>query len=100
MVNGEGHVVQTELASAQRVELLVVAIVFQIFANKTFNLYTDSQYIFNALQLLETIQYVMIHNKEVKMLFQQIQNAYSEEDYNDLWGIAKHIKACSKAKML
>lgn len=47
LVNGEGHVVQT---SAQRVELLAVPIVFQPFA---FNEYIDSQYIFNALQVLE-----------------------------------------------
>lgn len=73
MVNGEGHVVQTELASAQRVQLLVVAIVFQLFANKTFNLYTDNQYIFKALQLLQTIQYIMTRNKQVKLLLQQIQ---------------------------
>lgn len=73
MVNDEGHVVQTELASAQRVQLLVVAIVFQLFANKTFNLYTDNQYIFKALQLLETIQYIMTRNKQVKLLLQQIQ---------------------------
>ena len=41
VVNGEGHVVQTEFASAQTVKLQAVAIVFQLLANRVFNLYTD-----------------------------------------------------------
>ena len=51
--SGEGHMVQTEPTSAQIVELWAVALVFEKFANKAFNLFTDSQYIYNALQVLE-----------------------------------------------
>lgn len=42
VVNGEVLVVYTEPASAQVVELRAIAILFQLLANKAFNLYTDS----------------------------------------------------------
>ena len=75
VVNGKGHVVQAESASVQIVGLQSVATVFHLLANKAFNLYTDSQYIFNALQVLETIPHIGTSNKQVNMLFQKIQNA-------------------------
>ena len=40
VVKGKRHAVQTEPASAQIVELKVIALVFQNFANEAFNLYT------------------------------------------------------------
>ena len=52
VVDGKGYVMQTNLSSAQIVELGAVAVVVQLFANKGFNLHTDSQYIFKALQFI------------------------------------------------
>ena len=75
VVNGKGHVVQTEPASAQIVELRAVALVFKNFDNKAFNLYTDSRYIYEALRILETVSYIATGNEQVKILFQQIQKA-------------------------
>ena len=48
---------------------------FKNFANKAFNLYTGSQYIYNAFQILEIVTYIGTSNKQVKILFQQIQEA-------------------------
>ena len=72
VVNGKGHVVQTEPASAQIVELWAVALIFKNFANNAFNLYTDSRYIYEALQILETVSYIGTSNEQIKILFQQI----------------------------
>ena len=55
VVDGKGYIIQTELVSAQIVGLQTVAVVFQFFADKAFNLYTDSHYIFKALQVIETV---------------------------------------------
>lgn len=52
--NQNPTVIQTSPASAQIVELRAVAAVFQIFAQRPLNLYTDSQYIAKALIILET----------------------------------------------
>lgn len=50
VADGKGYVVQTDLASVHIVELRAVAVLFQLFANKAFNLYTDSHYIFKDLR--------------------------------------------------
>lgn len=78
VVNGKRLVVQREPASDQIVELWAVGIVFQLFADKAFNLYTHSQYIFNARKVLETILCITIHNEQVKVMFHQIQNAIQQ----------------------
>lgn len=60
---------QKELDLAQIVELQAVAVVFQLSANNAFTLYTDSHYLFKALQILETVLCTGASNKKVKMLF-------------------------------
>ena len=45
VVNGERHIVQTEPASLQIVELQAVTIVLQLFADMAFKLHADSEYI-------------------------------------------------------
>ena len=69
-----------------------MAVVFQHFANEAFNLYTDSQYICTALQVLETIPYIGTSNKQVKMLFQQIQEVMQQRTLSCFVG---HIRAHS-----
>ena len=66
---------------------------FQLFADKAFNLYTYNQYIFfNTLQVLETVPCIGTSNKQVKMLFQQIQNAIQQRKLPCFVG---HIRAHS-----
>ena len=72
VANGKGHAVHTEPASAQIDELQAVSLVLKNFANEAFNLYTDSWYIYKALEILETVPYIGSRNKQVKILFQQI----------------------------
>lgn len=57
-----------------------MALVFQNFAKEVFNLYTDSHYIYNALQVLETVSYIGTSNKQVRMHFQQIQEAIQQRE--------------------
>ena len=96
VVNGEGHMVQTEPASAQTVELWTVALIFREylknFGNKAFNPYTDSQYIYDALQILETVPYKGTNNEQVKILFQQIQEAIQCKKLSCFWDISEHIQ--------
>ena len=66
---------QTDLASTQIVELRAVAVAFQLFANNAFNLYTESHYTFTAIQVIETVAWIGIGSSQVKIPFQQIQDA-------------------------
>ena len=50
VLDREDYVVQTNPASAQIVELWAVAIVFQLLINDSFNLYTDSHYVFKLFK--------------------------------------------------
>lgn len=52
IVNGIDYVTQTAPASAQRVEILAVAMIFQVLVKNSLNLYTDSRYIFRAFQAI------------------------------------------------
>ena len=45
------------------------------FVNSSFNLNTDSHYIFKAHQVIEAVPCIGTGNGQIKMLFQQIQNA-------------------------
>ena len=75
VVAGKRYVVQTDLASAQIVELRSVAVAFQLFANNAFNFYTESHYTFTAIQVIETVAWIGIGSSQVNIPFQQIQDA-------------------------
>ena len=92
VVNGEGHMVQTEPASAQIVELWAVALVFKNFTNKAFNLYTDSQYIYDALQILKTVPYMKLVINKLKYCFSRFRKSYNVKSYHVLWDISEHIQ--------
>lgn len=78
VLNGRGYIVQTAPAPAQIVELQAAPMVFQLFVNSLFNLYTDSYYIFGVLQVIETVPCIGTNNGQVRMLFQQIQDAIQQ----------------------
>lgn len=65
---------------------------FKNFTSKDFTLYTDSQYIYNALQVLEIVPYIENSNEQVKILFQQIQEAIQHRKLPCFVG---HIRAHS-----
>ena len=75
VIVGKEYVVQSDSSSAQIVELQAVVIVFQLLINDSFNLYTESHYVFRAPQVLEIVPYIGISSNQVKMLFKQIQSA-------------------------
>ena len=66
---------KTALASAQIDKLLAVAMVFQILVNNSFNLHTDSHYVFKALHVIEIVLCIGSSYSQVRILFEQIQNA-------------------------
>lgn len=74
-VNNETIQILSSPTSAQIVELRAVAAVFEAYSNVTFNLYTDSQYIANALPLLETVATIQTANPGIQQLFLQIQTS-------------------------
>lgn len=41
--------------SAQKIELLAICQIFQMFPNQPFNLFSDSKYIVNALNIIEIV---------------------------------------------
>ena len=88
VIDGKEYLVQTDSSSAQIVELQAVVIVFQLLINDSFNLYTDSHYVFRILQVLEIVPYIGTSNNQVKMLFEQIQSAiHFKERHCALWVI-------------
>lgn len=76
---------QTTPAFSQIAELKAIAMVFQLFQNNSFNLYTDRNYIFRALQGLDTVPYIKMSNDQVRNLFQQIQDIFIKENCHSLW---------------
>lgn len=92
VIHGKEYVEQTAPVSGQIVELWDVAIVFQLLVNDSFNLYTDSHYVFKA-QMIKTIKFIGTSNAQVRILFQQIQNAIRVRRLSYFVG---HISAYSK----
>lgn len=70
VVKGKGYIVQITPAFSPIAELRAIAMVFHLFQNNLFNLYTDSDYIFKAIQGLETVPYIKMSNDQVRFLFQ------------------------------
>lgn len=94
VVDGKVYVVQTDLVSAQIVELRAVAMVFQFFADNAFNLHTGNHYIFRVLQVIETVPCIGTSNSQDRILFQNIQNAIHQRKLPCFVG---HIRAHSSS---
>lgn len=92
VVDSKVCVEQTDLVSAQIVELRAVALVFQLFAGNALNLHTDSHYIFRVLQVIETVPCIETSNSQDRIPFQKIQNAIHQRMVcHALWIILGHI---------
>ena len=86
IIVGKEYVIQTDWSSAQIVELQAVNNSFSASNNDSFNLYTYSHTVFRILQVLEIVPYIGTSNNQVKMLFEQIQNAiHFKESHCALW---------------
>lgn len=72
VVKGKGYMVQMGPVSAQVMSHSYRFPAF--FVNSSFDLYTDSYYIFKAHQVIETVPCIGTGNDQIKMRFQQIQN--------------------------
>lgn len=71
-IDGQISSFQTDLSSAQLVELTALIKVFQILPNSPFNLYTDSSYIASSVPLLETVPYIRPASNAA-LLFSKLQ---------------------------
>lgn len=66
---------QTGLTSAQAVELSAVLLALEESQNQRFNLYSDSQYVVLALQILENVPFIGVTTSEIQGLFIAVQKA-------------------------
>lgn len=73
VIGDQPHVISSPPASAPVVELRAVSAVFQTLRSVPFNLYTDSYYVAQSVDKLETIASIKTQNKEIQGLFIQTQ---------------------------
>lgn len=64
---------KTGCHSAQEVELQADPAAIQKVSDQRFNLYSHSQYIVRALQVIETVPFIGTSNSNVQSLFRAIQ---------------------------
>lgn len=92
VIGDQPHVISSPPASAQVVKLRAVSAVFQALHSVPFNLYTDSHYVAQSIDKLETITSIKTHNNEIQSLFIQIQTLIRRRTYPCVIG---HIRAHS-----
>jgi hypothetical protein len=73
VTDGRVHTRNCPPRSAQRVELHAILLAFEILSNYAFNLFTDSQYLYQVLCTIETALISQTADKELFHLFLQLQ---------------------------
>lgn len=90
-INGQVTRIQTDLSSAQLVELTAIIKVFELLIDAPFNLYTDSAYVATSVPLLETVPYIR-PSTNASPLFAKLQRLILSRDAPFFIG---HIRAHS-----
>lgn len=88
-INGQVTRIQTDLSSAQLVELTAIIKVFELLIDAPFNLYTDSAYVATSVPLLETVPYIR-PSTNASPLFAKLQKLILSRDAPFFIG---HIRA-------
>lgn len=91
VINDQAYSIDTPYRSAQMVELYAAFTIFQLIRHQEFNLFSDSQYVVRALQVLEMVPTIQPSTPTFQ-LFSKIQRLIGDRSYLFFVG---HIRAHS-----
>lgn len=91
VINDKAYSIDTPYRSAQMVELYAAFTIFQLIRHQEFNLFSDSQYVVRALQVLEMVPTIQPSTPTFQ-LFSKIQRLIRDRSYLFFVG---HIRAHS-----